>query len=75
MAELVDGKLGNNASYSVDFINGDIIISGSYDGAFGEVTLDMALSLLSVLELAAKSTDNTIDDSLVALLSRALGDD
>lgn len=70
--DLVDGQLGAEGKYDVDFVDGKIKVEVSYMGAQGEAGLFIKLDLITLLEVAAKKTSNKIDDAAVAIIKGLL---
>ncbi len=71
--ELAKGDIGSEASYMVDVHGGTVKISVDYGGKQAKAGLFIEVGLVELLEVAAKKTDNTVDDSLVGMVKLALG--
>lgn len=71
---LFSGKLGNAGSYELDFVDGMINVSVSYESPYATGSVAINLELIQLLKLAALKTDNKIDDVLIGLVASALGD-
>lgn len=69
---IVDGAIGPEASYDVDFVDGKIQIALKYDGKQADAALTVSVELIQALKIAASKTDNKIDDSMVSLIEGAL---
>lgn len=70
--DLISGMLGSEGSYDVDLIDGKVVVTVSYEGAQGSAGFHIKLDLILLMEMAAKKTDNKIDDALVAMLKGML---
>lgn len=70
--DLMDGALGSEGKYDVDFVDGKIKVDLSYMGAQGEAGLYIKLDLVAMLEMAAAKTDNKIDDAVVSMIKGML---
>lgn len=70
---IVDGAIGPEASYDVDFVDGKIKAELKYDGKQADVALVVEIELIEALKVAASKTDNKIDDAMVSMIEGALG--
>ncbi len=60
--------------YNLDFKDGKLFVSFNYEKKdMGTINMELDLELIAILELAAKSTDNAMDDTLIGLVKKALG--
>ena len=74
----VDGKIGEDGSYSVDVTDkGMVVIELAYEKDLGGAKVKLAnsvtISLFAMLKKAAESNDIKWDDALLAGLEKALG--
>jgi len=70
----VAGEIGAGGSYSIDVdANGFVLASASYKEGSAEALLSFRLDVIDLLKKAALKTDNTLDDSMVSMISAALG--
>lgn len=70
--DLIDGQLGAEGKYDVDFVDGMIKVDVSYMGAQGEAGLYIKVDIIKMLKIAASKTDNKIDDAAVAMIAGML---
>ena len=71
----MEGNITNNATYTLNFVDGCVYASVDYQTALGTISIEFDLSLIDILKLAASKTDNNIDDKIVALVEKALEKD
>lgn len=72
--EILKGEIGTEGEYRLDIIGGAAKVQLTYKGAQATSGFFVTLSIVHILEEAAKSTENKIDDALVALIKGALGE-
>ena len=70
--QIVDGQIGPEADYDVDFIDGKIVAKLNYAGKFGSAGLSVEIGLMDALRMAAAKSENKIDDTIVNLVEAAL---
>lgn len=65
---MIEGLIGSEGKYNVDLVDGKVVVDVSYEGNQGSAGFYIKLDLIGLMEMAAKKTDNKIDDALVAML-------
>ncbi len=70
---MLEGKLGAEGSYKVEFIGGNIVIMAKTEGAQGAADLTVSFALSEMLKEIAAKSDNKWDDALVEFLMKQLG--
>ena len=68
----MEGNIGAEGNYKYDFADGKVILAVGYVGDHGEAKLELSVSLVDLLRLAASKTDNSIDDALVEMIAKAI---
>ena len=70
--DLLDGPIGSEAAYDIDFVGGNIIMELKYNGLQASAGVYAKINLINVLEIAASKSDNKIDDQVVAMIKGML---
>jgi hypothetical protein len=70
---MLEGKLGAEGSYKVEFIGGNIVVMAQTQGAHGAADLTISLALSEMLKEVASKSDNKWDDALVEFLLKQAG--
>lgn len=70
--EIAQGDLGKDGRYSVQYKNGMIAIDLGYQGKYAGARIIVNVGLIEALEAAALSTQNKIDDKVVAMVKALL---
>lgn len=73
MSEIVGGKLGPEASYKLELVDGKIQLSLTYAGAETSATIAVASSPRIFLDKLAAAIPGGIDDAIIKGLELALG--
>ena len=71
--EITSGNIGTEAGYKVELHGGIVRISIDYGGAQAKAGMFIEVGLIELLQIAAKQSTNTVDDSLVEMVKLALG--
>ena len=69
---IMEGEIGAEGEYALDFVEGHIVAKVGYKGKLMGAGLEVNISLIEALKVAALKTDNKIDDGMVAMLEAAL---
>ena len=70
--DLVEGEIGSEGKYDVDFSEGKILVDIGYKGEQAEAGIYLKLDLIDMLKIAASKSENTIDDAAVAMIAGML---
>ena len=70
---MFEGKIGDEGSYKVELIGGDVVVMINYDGKQGEAGLTLSVALAQILREVASKSDNKWDDALVEFLLKQAG--
>jgi len=70
--DIVEGQIGPEAAYDVDFVDGKIKAELKYEGTQAGVGLFVEIGLIDALKKAVEKTDNKIDDAIVKMVEAAL---
>lgn len=74
MAKEMEGKIGQDGTYSVDVDAKGIVIAQADYGMEGvKGSFLFKVDLIKMLETLCKRTDNKIDDGIVSMVKAALG--
>jgi len=66
------GNIGQEGDYEIKFEGGLFLINLGYKGEQAKLNIGLSLYLIQLLELAAKKTDNKIDDAAVSMIKGLL---
>lgn len=72
MSDLVEGKIGPEADYDVDLIEGNLVLALNYKGEQLETSHVLKLSFIKLLRKAALKTSNKLDDKAVDMIEALL---
>ena len=70
--DIVEGNIGAEANYNIDFVDGKIKAEVKYEGKEAAAGLMVEFGLVEVLKKAAEQSDNKIDDAIVKMVEAAL---
>lgn len=72
MTELISGSIGDKGGYKVEFKNGALVSTASYDESWIGVQAAVKIPAAAVLDAIANAIPGDIDDKIIAFVKERL---